>query len=150
MPFPDELSTARLLLTRLRAADHDELYRMARDPRVAATLGGVSSDADAAERTRRHLAYWDEHGFGWWVAREPGTGRFVGRGGLRFYPLDGRREVEVSYGLVPEFWGRGLATELAAASVWAGFAVLGRPELITFTLPTNTRSRRVMEKVGFR
>jgi RimJ/RimL family protein N-acetyltransferase len=150
MSFPEELRTARLLLARLRPNDHDELYRMASDPRVAATLGGVLSDVEAAERTRRHLAHWDEHGFGWWVARDPAGGQFVGRGGLRYYTLDGRIEVEVGYGLLPEFWGRGLAAELAGASVWAGFRVLGRPDLITFTLPTNSRSRRVMEKVGFR
>ena len=48
------------------------------------------------------------------------------------------------------FWGMGLATELARESVRVGFAVLGRAELVSFTLPTNLRSRRVMEKAGFR
>jgi RimJ/RimL family protein N-acetyltransferase len=52
--------------------------------------------------------------------------------------------------LVPDFWGRGLATELARESVRVGFGVLGVADLVCFTLPTNARSRRVMEKAGFR
>ena len=148
--FPEEVRTARLLLSRLRLSDHDDLYRMARDPQVAATLGGVPTEAVAEERTRRLLAHWEQHGFGLWAARDLASGRFAGRGGLRHWTNDGAPEVELSYGLLPEFWGRGLATELAAASVRAGFEVLGRPDLVSFTLPTNTRSRRVMEKVGFR
>jgi RimJ/RimL family protein N-acetyltransferase len=83
------------------------------------------------------------------VARYLSDRRFVGRGGLRRVVIDGKEEVEVGYGLVPEFWGRGLATELAVASVRAGFDVLKLPDIVSFTLPTNNKSRRVMEKVGF-
>jgi RimJ/RimL family protein N-acetyltransferase len=64
--------------------------------------------------------------------------------------VGGRDEVEVGYGIVPEFWGQGMATELARESVRVGFAVLGRADLVSFTLPTNQKSRRVMEKAGFR
>ena len=81
---------------------------------------------------------------------EPGTGRFIGRGGLQRLPVDGREQIEVGYGLMSEFWGQGLATELAAESVRVAFEVLQLPELVCFTLPTNLASRRIMEKVGFR
>ena len=75
--------------------------------------------------------------------------QFVGRGGLRRVVIDGKDEVEVGYGLMPEFWGQGLATELAVASVRVGFEVLKLPDVVSFTLPTNKKSRRVMEKAGF-
>ena len=68
--------------------------------------------------------------------------------GLRHVTIGGREEVEVGYGLRAEFWGQGLATELASASVRVAFEILGLPELVSFTLPTNRASRRVMEKVG--
>ncbi|HWY86280.1 MAG TPA: GNAT family N-acetyltransferase, partial [Gemmataceae bacterium] len=58
-------------------------------------------------------------------------------------------EIELGYGLLTEFWGQGLATELAAASVRAAFDALKVPEIVSFALPTNKASRRVMEKVGF-
>ncbi|MBS1107555.1 MAG: acetyltransferase, ribosomal protein N-acetylase [Deltaproteobacteria bacterium] len=54
-----------------------------------------------------------------------------------------------AYAFLPAFWGRGLATELASASVRAGFAELGLADLVCFTLTKNRASQRVMEKVGF-
>ncbi len=97
----------------------------------------------------RYMDHWQQHGFGLWVMRDPESGAYIGRGGLRIYPVDGQDEVEVGYALMPAFWGRGLATELARESVRIGFEVLGRADLISFTLPTNRASRRVMEKAGF-
>jgi RimJ/RimL family protein N-acetyltransferase len=146
----DEIHTPRLRLTRLRESDLADLCCMYRNPRVMATLGGIRSEDETRSHLQQHLAHWDQHGFGRWAAREPATGRFIGRGGLLRLALGGREEVEVGYGLLPEFWGQGLATELAAASVRAGFEVLGLPELVSMTLPNNAASRRVMEKAGFR
>jgi len=45
-------------------------------------------------------------------------------------------------------WGQGLATEGARAIARHGFEKLGLNELVSFTVPTNTKSRRVMEKLG--
>jgi ribosomal-protein-alanine N-acetyltransferase len=151
MTSVDERRTARLLLTRVKESDLADLVRFNSDERVMATLGGVRpSVEDNAQRLRLHLSHWERHGFGWWVARDLATGAFAGRGGLRrgFWDSD-REEVELGYGFMAEFWGRGLATELAEESVRVAFEVLGLPELVCFTLPTNLGSRRVMEKVGF-
>jgi RimJ/RimL family protein N-acetyltransferase len=146
----DELRTARLLLTRMREDDWPDLHGMYFNPRVMATLGGLRSEEQTRELLRGHFAHWEEHGFGWWVARDSSTGAFAGRGGLRRRIVGGLEEVEVGYAFLPEFWGRGLATELAAESVRVGFEVLGLKELVGMALPTNRASRRVMEKVGFR
>jgi len=146
----DALHTPRLLLTRMRPADLDDLVRMHRDPAVMATLGGVRSAAETRQTLDRFLAHWETHGFGWWTVRELATGRYAGRGGLRHVTVGGRAEVEVGYGFLPEFWGRGLATELARESVRVGFTALQRADLVSFTLTTNRASQRVMEHVGFR
>jgi ribosomal-protein-alanine N-acetyltransferase len=146
----DERRTARLLLTRMRPADLDEIQEMHADARVMATLGGVRSPAAERRVLEGLLAHWEEHGFGYWVARDVCSRRFLGRGGLRWVEVGGRQEVEVGYGFIAECWGQGLATELARESVAVGFTVLQRPDLVCFTLPTNRASQRVMEKAGFR
>ena len=145
-----ELRTSRLLLLRSRADDFDDLDRMHRDPQVMATLGGIRSAEQTTQFIDGLLAHWEQHGFGLWVARDAATGRFAGRGGLRHVLIEGKPEVEVSYGLMPEFWGRGLATELARESVRVGFNDLQLSDVVSFTLPTNRASQRVMEKAGFR
>jgi ribosomal-protein-alanine N-acetyltransferase len=146
----EEVRTPRLLLRRVREEDWAHLRRMDTDPAVMATLGGVRSDEQTRAYVEAQLAHWDEHGFGWWMAFEGDSARFVGRGGLRFLELEDRRDVEVGYGLLKRCWGRGLATELAAEAVRIGFDVLGLPRVIGVTLPTNAASRRVLEKVGLR
>jgi RimJ/RimL family protein N-acetyltransferase len=50
--------------------------------------------------------------------------------------------------LSAEYWGRGLATEAAAAVVRYAFESLALDALVSFTVPANLRSRRVMEKIG--
>jgi RimJ/RimL family protein N-acetyltransferase len=148
--FPERVVTSRLVLTRFVADDLPDLLVMHQDPRVMATLGGALDPEEIARRHQRHLDFWQQHGYGWWAARTRTDGRFVGRGGLRRFVIAGRDEVELAYGLMPEFWGQGLAGELAAASVQAGFEALGVDDIACMTEPTNTRSRRVMEKAGFR
>jgi ribosomal-protein-alanine N-acetyltransferase len=144
------LRTERFLLTRMHQGDLDDLIRMYSDPEVMATLGGVRLPGWTARYLEKQIAHWEQHGFGFWTVRDPQTGQFAGRGGLRHATIEGQIEIEVGYGLTREFWGRGWATELARASVRVGFEELHRSDLICFTLPTNGASRRVMEKAGFR
>jgi ribosomal-protein-alanine N-acetyltransferase len=56
--------------------------------------------------------------------------------------------VEVVWRLLPDYWGNGLATEAARASLDFGFRVLGLPEILAWTTPDNVASRRVMGRLG--
>jgi RimJ/RimL family protein N-acetyltransferase len=145
----DTVRTPRLLLTRPAELDLPDLVRLFTDPEVSATLGGVRSHDEIRAMFDRYVAHWAKNGFGLWILRDPDTGAFIGRGGLRIYPTDGRDEVEVGYALMAPYWGQGLATELARESVRIAFEVLRLPDLISFTLPTNRASQRVMQKAGF-
>ncbi len=93
-------------------------------------------------------AHWERFGFGLWLLRDRQTGEAVGRGGVRWAGLAGVPNVEVAWAIVSRRWGQGLATELARESVRIGFEELELDELIAYTLPHNTASRRVMEKAG--
>lgn len=141
--------TARLLLTRLRAGDFDDLHRLHTDSQVMATLGGARTHADTQRVLDALLANWAMDGFGYWLVRDRLSGHFVGRGGLRRVLLEDRPEVEVAYAFLSADWGRGLATELAQESVHVAFAEIALPRLVCFTLPINRASQRVMHKAGF-
>lgn len=145
----DELHTARLRLRRMRAGDEDELTRMHGDERVMATLGGVRSAEQTAHFLIGALAHWQHHGFGFWMVYDSRSGRFAGRGGLHHVVVEGQEEIEVAYAFMSDFWGQGLATELARESVRVAFDVLKLTNIVCFTLTTNRASQRVMEKVGF-
>jgi RimJ/RimL family protein N-acetyltransferase len=110
------------------------------------TLSREESDAAVA----RIEAHFDQHGFGSWAVEIPSVAPFAGFIGLchprfeaHFTPC-----VEVGWRLAAEHWGRGYATEGAQAALTFGFETLGLPEIVSFTVPANWRSCRVMQKLG--
>ncbi len=129
---------------------------MHRNPKVMETLApagapndGLLSDEETRQFLRRHLDHWDRHGYGLWLFRDKADGQFVGRAGLHSTNAGGKEEVELAYALMPEYWGRGLATEMAQGIMTVAFERLHMTEVVCFTLTTNRASQRVMEKAGF-
>lgn len=148
MSFPDSFTTPRLRAERLTAAHRDILREMHADPVHMALLGGVRDAAASDAYLERNLRHWDDYGFGVWILRAAEDDQIAGRALLRHLDVEGRDEVEVGYGFYPAFWGRGLAPEIAAECLRLGASRLGLSTIVAITLPENTRSRRVMEKVG--
>jgi len=148
MPFPESFTTPRLAVERLVPEHYADLLRMHADPVQMEMLGGVRDEAKTTEYLEKNLAHWDAYGFGCWMLRDGGGAGIIGRAILRHLDVDGTDEVEVGYSLDPAFWGRGLATEIAAACLEHARDDLRLPTVVAVTLPHNARSRRVLEKVG--
>jgi len=55
--------------------------------------------------------------------------------------------VEIGWRLTKDAWGNGYATESSTAAMTWGFDVLALDEIVSFTVPQNARSRRVMERL---
>lgn len=144
----DSFTTPRMLAERLTPAHRAELRRMDINEQMMATLGGVRDEAGSSDYLARNLAHWAEHGFGIWMLREATTRTLMGRAVLRHLEIEGVDEVEVGYGFLPEFWGQGLATEIARACVSIGLHQLRLPSLVAITLTTNHPSQRVLGKAG--
>ena len=67
-----------------------------------AHLGGRRSPEQTSAYMKQNLAHWEQYGYGIWILRERATGCLVGRGGLRHLMLEGKNEVELAYGLMPD------------------------------------------------
>lgn len=145
----DKFSSDRLTASRLRIEDYSILCQMHQDPRVMATLNGIRSDAQTQHYLQVNLEHWQRYGYGLWIFRDKTNGNFVGRGGLRHIDVDGNDQIELAYALMPAYWGKGLATEMAKAILKVGFEALNIKEVVCLTLTTNQASQRVMQKVGF-
>jgi RimJ/RimL family protein N-acetyltransferase len=145
-----ELRTDRLLLRAWRDEDLEPFAALNADPEVMryfpAVLGRADSDAQAA-RIRAHFA---THGFGLWAVEVPGQAAFIGFVGLAVPRFEAHFTpcVEIAWRLAREHQGRGYATEGARAALGFDFSHLGLAEIVSFTVPANLASRRVMEKLG--
>lgn len=150
--FPREIRTERLLLRQWTVADKDRFAAINADPRVMefypATASRDESDA-LFERIQTHI---DQRGFGLFAVEIPERTRLAGFVGLivprfeaHFTPC-----VELGWRLALEDWGHGYATEGARAVLAEAFRRLQLDEVVAMTVPTNQRSRRVMEKLGMK
>jgi ribosomal-protein-alanine N-acetyltransferase len=144
----DEFSTPRLLAERVTAAHWLDLRRMDEDEQFMALLGGVRDKAGTIAYLEMNVKHWADHGFGMWMLREATTSEVIGRAILRHLDVEGVDEIEVGYGFMPAYWGRGLATEVANACVRIGFDQLGLRSMVAITTPANLGSQRVMQKAG--
>lgn len=84
------------------------------------------------------------------AAEERATGRLVGYILLSVptYLPEVMPKIEIGWRLDPVVWGRGLATEGAAALLAYAFEQLALPEVLSVYEPDNVASGRVMEKIG--
>lgn len=145
------LHTARLVLRRWHDADRAAFHALNSDPEVMATIGPVMSRPESDAFMNRIEDRFDALGFGLWCVER--AGEPIGFTGFMLpWFRDG---VEIGWRIRSEHWGHGYATEAARACLDHGFAPvavggLGFAEVISFTAVTNTRSRRVMEKLGLR
>ncbi|HSE06964.1 MAG TPA: GNAT family N-acetyltransferase [Methylomirabilota bacterium] len=147
------LETPRLRLRPLAASDEAALVALDSDPEVMRYVGspaGVKSPVETLERARRRIresARGDYEPLGFWAIEERADPAFLGVGALIRMPDDD--DVEVAYRLARWAWGRGVATEAAAALVGHALGPLGLPRVVAVTYPENLASQRVLDKLGF-
>jgi len=146
----DELRTERLLLRCWRDLDRRPFRQMNADLRVMEFMPEpLTPDASDSlfDRIQDHI---HRHGFGPFAIELIETGAFVGFIGLFVPEFDAHftPAVEIGWRLAFEHWGRGLASEGARVVVEYAFQTLGLDSIVSFTVPANLRSRRVMEKLG--
>jgi RimJ/RimL family protein N-acetyltransferase len=144
---PDEvvLVTPRLVMRPLTRDYLAELVDLYADPGVTRFLKPL----DEAGHLRRCLEaeeMWASRGYGRVALHNVASGRFVGRGGLQYWPRF--EEVEVTWALRRDAWGQGLATEAGGSWVRWGLEHLDVPYITAMIAPENTGSCAVAERLG--
>ena len=145
------IRTDRLLMRRWRDEDREPFAELNADPAVMEHYQGLTPRDRSDAFIDRIEAWWDEHGWGLWAIEVPGVAPFIGYTGL--WPADyvtGQPMVEVGWRLAHEHWGNGYVTEAANEALRFGFEDVGLDEIVSFTVPQNERSWRVMERIGLR
>ena len=76
------------------------------------------------------------------------TNKMVGQSGLLIQNVNGQEYLEVGYSILPEYWGRGYASEAAQKCKEFAFANDFRDELVSMIHVDNIASQKVALKNG--
>ncbi|MDQ3821233.1 MAG: GNAT family N-acetyltransferase [Acidobacteriota bacterium] len=141
-----EIETERVQLRMFRPDDLDGLSLIFADPDVVRHIGnGKPVQGEETEVALRSIIrHWGIHGFGRWAAVYKATRKLIGYCGLRSF----NGVPELVYLLSKEYWGRGIATEMARAALSYGFEEKQFGQIIAMTKVENYASERVMKKLG--
>jgi RimJ/RimL family protein N-acetyltransferase len=149
---PVPITAERLRLRPWRDEDQAPFAVLNADPRVMKYFPKLLDRDESDGLAARISGRLSERGFGLWAVEVPGVVDFIGFVGLsdagfpaRFTPC-----IEIGWRLAFEHWGKGYATEAAVAALTHAFGLLGLMEVVSFTVPGNSRSRRVMERLGMK
>lgn len=144
------MQTRRLLLRPWHMGDLEDFHEYAKDPEIGPNAGWKphGSIEESREILKNFVGNGEVNAV---VLKE--TGKVVGSLGLHqdrlFRGGEGARR-EVGYVLSRSCWGKGLMTEAVRRAERYAFEEMGLDLLSVAHFPFNARSRRVIEKCGFR
>jgi RimJ/RimL family protein N-acetyltransferase len=144
------LETHRLRLRDWHEADLEPFAALCADPVVMEHFPSTLTLEQSAEFVDRIRQHFSKNGWGFWAVECPAGPDFIGFVGLARVRFESHftPAVELGWRLARKFWGQGYASEAARAALAYGFEDLDLPEIISFTVPANNRSWRVMERIG--
>jgi RimJ/RimL family protein N-acetyltransferase len=144
------LETERLILRNWCSADRPPFAQLNADPLVMEFMPSTLSSSESDLLLDQLKERIETQGFGLFAAELRASKPCIGFIGLAIPSFQAAFTpcVEVGWRLAAAHWGKGLATEGAQEVIRYAFKVLRLDEVVSFTVPANTRSRRVMEKLG--
>ena len=143
-----QLQTPRLLLRPPRMEDFDAWAVFLEDEVATRYIGGPQPRATAWRTFMCMCGAWSMTGVAMFSVIEKATGQWVGRLGP-WHP-EGWPEAEIGWGIARPHWGKGYATEGAAAAMDYAFDVLGWDHVIHCIDPQNAGSVGVAKRLGSR
>jgi ribosomal-protein-alanine N-acetyltransferase len=144
------LETARLLLRWFTFDDLAAYFELASNPRVIRYVGNqpvATLEAAKELMIAAPLTDYATYGYGRFACVWKESGEIVGFCGPKFLP--DTQEVDLGYRFLPDFWGRGLATESSLAVIDYARNQLGLRRLVAWVHVDNVASARVLAKLGF-
>ena len=144
------LDTERLALRRMSSGDAPFILRLLNEPSFIEFIGdkGVR-DLDGARDyiATGPVASYERFGFGLYLVTLKSSGEPIGMCGL--LKRDALEDVDIGFAYLPAYWSQGYAAEAALAVKTYARDVLGLERIVAIALPSNTRSIRMLDRIGF-
>lgn len=144
------IQTPRLILRLWEQGDRQPFFLINQDPQVVAFLRGTLTQEQVNDFMVAANAHQDRHGYTLWAVELKETGQLIGFVGLNYtdWPAHFTPAVEIGWRLGSQYWGQGYATEAAKACLKYAFDCCQLNEIVSFTVPANLNSIKVMQRIG--
>lgn len=136
--------TKRCTVKAFQKSDWDDVKELYVNPMVRKFLGGVRQK-DSIEAALDEMLYTNEDSF-YWTVREKQTDHFIGLVSLN--PHHDGLYLEVSYQFLPNWWGKGYATEAVQLIINHALNELKLRKIVAETQTANTSSCKLLERLG--
>jgi ribosomal-protein-alanine N-acetyltransferase len=142
------VETSRMFLSPVAKNDVEELHRLWAQPAVRKYLcdDSIWPLSQIEEIVAQSIAAFEENRYGIWIAKlkhSPAIAGFTG-----YWTFFEPPEIQLIYGLAPDLWGQGLATEMARAMLDYGFKTYGFEIIRASADVPNVASIAVMKRLG--
>jgi [ribosomal protein S5]-alanine N-acetyltransferase len=138
--------TERCMISTLRKADFSDVKKLYINEDVRKYLGGIRQAASIEDALAEMLHSGDDSFY--WVIRKKHTDNFIGMVSLD--PHHDGVYYEVSYQLLPDWWGAYYATEVVQVIINFALNELKLPKVIAETQTANIASCKLLEKLGMK
>ncbi|HAP96510.1 GNAT family N-acetyltransferase [Epilithonimonas hominis] len=146
--------TERLTLRKITIDDIDNIFQLDSNPDVMKYVGvpPVKLKEESAKMIENIINQYKNNGTGRLAVIEKESNQFIGWCGIKLLTdeVNGFKNVyELGYRFLPEFWGKGYATESALASLDLGFNQLNADKIYAYADIGNESSNHILTKLGF-
>jgi len=148
-PFPN-LETDRIILRQIKEKDTASIFRFYSDDESLKFIARnrFTKLEQAVEKVKDFQKYYEEKKAIWWTFTQKPDNEFIGFGGL-FEISKESNKAEIGYGLLPEYWGNGIMSEVIKKIVDLGFLEMKLHKIYGVITPGNNASIRILEKLDF-
>jgi [ribosomal protein S5]-alanine N-acetyltransferase len=140
------IETQRCLLQKIIPDDFKDIKKLYVNEDVRKYLGGSRKEADIQDSFSGMVHSKMESLY--WVVRDKESNKFIGLVSLDTH--HDKVSTEISYQLLPDWWGVGYATEIVSEILYYAFQVLKMPKVIAETQTANIASCKLLEKLGMK
>ncbi|WP_028979857.1 GNAT family N-acetyltransferase [Sporocytophaga myxococcoides] len=149
------IETERFIIREILPTDNDGMYELHSDPEVHKYLGNstIAEKEKIIDVINFVRQQYIDTGVGRWAIIDKNTNDFIGWTGLELVTEEINKHInyyDLGYRLIKRFWGQGIATETAYASLEYAFNKLNADEVYARADCNNTGSDNVLKKVGLR
>lgn len=143
------IETERLILRPFQLEDFEAVYEFGSNKEVQKYTGDrLIPSLDAAKDLIKNVWFEDyqKYGYGRWATIYKPENKLIGFAGLKYLPsMD---ETDLGFRFLPEYWGKGIATEASVEILKYGFEELNLKRVIAIAMPENIGSNKVLTKLG--